>query len=273
MIEPTRQRPRHRDGLPRAARNCGGRLPRCRATAVLPPSRIWAKMRSNARFGVSSPHGRPAARADPRATSPPRWAIPGGQDLRGSSPALLSYSCFAAGRRDAKMRLGARFGVASPHGQPARPAPLRPVRGGPEARPRRPGHARARPWRALCAAGLCRHCAPRAAAAARLGAPGARRTRPRPETRRRARAKHPARRGAWARARAPAVHAHARRGAPREGRGRKESSPAAPRATQGQPRRHNPAAAAPRRGATARRARALCGAAARRRRRLAPPCT
>ena len=34
--------------------------------------------------------------ADPPATSPSRWAAPGGQDLRGSSPALPSYSCFAA---------------------------------------------------------------------------------------------------------------------------------------------------------------------------------
>ena len=85
--EPTRGRPRQRDELPRAARICGGRLPRCRATDVLPPS----GMRPNVRLGVSSPHGRPD-----------------------------------------------------------RPAPLRPVRGRPELRPRRPGHARARPWRALC---------------------------------------------------------------------------------------------------------------------------
>ena len=54
MIEPTRQRPRHRDGLPRAARICGGRLPRCRATAVLPPSGILAKMRLGVRFGKPS---------------------------------------------------------------------------------------------------------------------------------------------------------------------------------------------------------------------------
>jgi hypothetical protein len=33
-----------------------------------------------------------------RATLPTRWAAPGGQDLRGSSPALPSYSCFAAAR-------------------------------------------------------------------------------------------------------------------------------------------------------------------------------
>ena len=149
MIEPTHQRPRHRDGRPRAARICGGRLSRCRATAILPPSRILAKMRSHARFGVSSPPGRPAARADPPATSPPRWAIPGGQDWRGSSPALPSYSGFAAEPRDAKMRLDARFGVASPHGRPARPAPLRPVPGRPEPRPRRPGRARSRQFRAL----------------------------------------------------------------------------------------------------------------------------
>jgi hypothetical protein len=61
MIEPTCQRPRHRDGLPRAAKICGGRLPRCRATAILPPSVILAKMRLRALFGVSSPHGRPGA--------------------------------------------------------------------------------------------------------------------------------------------------------------------------------------------------------------------
>ena len=36
--------------------------------------------------------------ADPRATSPSQWAAPGSQDLRGSSPALPSYSCFAAER-------------------------------------------------------------------------------------------------------------------------------------------------------------------------------
>ena len=53
-------------------------------------------MRSHARFGVSSPRGRRAARADPPATLPSRWAAPGGQDLRGSSPALPSYSGFAA---------------------------------------------------------------------------------------------------------------------------------------------------------------------------------
>jgi len=88
-------------------------------------------------------------RADPPATSPSRWAAPGSQELRGSSPALPSYSCFAAGRRDAEMRLGARFGVTSPHGQPDRPAPLRPVPGRPEPRPRRPGRARARRFRAL----------------------------------------------------------------------------------------------------------------------------
>jgi len=90
---------------------------------------FWPKC---GRTRVSSPRGRPAARADPPATSPPRWAIPGGQDWRGSSPALPSYSDFAAEPRDAKMRLDARFGVASPHGRPARPAPLRPVRGRPE---------------------------------------------------------------------------------------------------------------------------------------------
>ena len=89
-------------------------------------------MRLRALFGVSSPHGRPAARANPRATSPPRWANPSSQDLRGSSSALLRYDGFAAERRDAKMRLDARFGVASPHGRPARPAPLRPVPGRPE---------------------------------------------------------------------------------------------------------------------------------------------
>ena len=127
MIEPTRQRPRHRDGLPRAAKICRGRLPRCRATAVLPPSSILAKLRLNARFGVSSPHGRPAARADPRATSPPRWAIPGGQDLRWSSLAFLSYSCFAGERRDAKMRLNARFGVSRTTSAAER-RPMRPVR-------------------------------------------------------------------------------------------------------------------------------------------------
>ena len=38
VLEPTRGRPCPRDGLPRAARICGGRLPRCRAMAVLPPS-------------------------------------------------------------------------------------------------------------------------------------------------------------------------------------------------------------------------------------------
>ena len=43
MIEPTRGRPRHRDGRPRAAKICGGRLPRCRATAVLPPSGVTPK--------------------------------------------------------------------------------------------------------------------------------------------------------------------------------------------------------------------------------------
>ena len=43
LHEPTRQRPRHRDGLSQAARICGGRLPRCRATAVLPPSRVTPK--------------------------------------------------------------------------------------------------------------------------------------------------------------------------------------------------------------------------------------
>ena len=49
------------------------------------------------------------ARADPRATSPSRWAAPGGQDLRGSSPALLSYGGFAAERHGAKMRLDAHY--------------------------------------------------------------------------------------------------------------------------------------------------------------------
>ena len=116
------------------------------------------------------------ARADPRATSPLRWAAPGGQDLRGSSPALLSYGGFAAERHAPKMRLNVRFGVASLHERPDRPAPLRPVRGGPGTRPRRPGRARARPRRALCGAGRGHVRAPRAAAAARLGAPGARRT-------------------------------------------------------------------------------------------------
>jgi len=58
MCKPTRQRPRHRAGLPRAAKICGGRLPRCRATAVLPPNSILAKLRLNARFGVSSAYRR-----------------------------------------------------------------------------------------------------------------------------------------------------------------------------------------------------------------------
>ena len=71
------------------------------------------------------------ARADPRATSPSRWAAPGGQDLRGSPPALLSCGRFAAERRAPKMRLRVRFGVSSPHRAPDRPAPLRPVRGRP----------------------------------------------------------------------------------------------------------------------------------------------
>ena len=34
---------------------------------------------------------------------------------------MLRYDGFAAERRDAKMRLDARFGVSSPHGQPDRP--------------------------------------------------------------------------------------------------------------------------------------------------------
>ena len=42
--------------------------------------------------------------------TPTRWTAPGGQDLRGSSPALLSYGCFAAERHGTKMRLGVRFG-------------------------------------------------------------------------------------------------------------------------------------------------------------------
>ena len=42
MIELTRGRPHQRDGLARA-RICGGRLPRCRATAVLPPSGMQPK--------------------------------------------------------------------------------------------------------------------------------------------------------------------------------------------------------------------------------------
>ena len=61
LHQPTRGRPHPGNGLPRAARICGGRLPRCRATAVLPPSVILAKMRLRALFGVSSPHGRPGA--------------------------------------------------------------------------------------------------------------------------------------------------------------------------------------------------------------------
>ena len=64
-------------------------------------------------------------RADPRATSPTQWAAPHGQELRGSPPALPSYSCFAAERHAPKMRLGVRFGVSSPHRAPDRPAPLR----------------------------------------------------------------------------------------------------------------------------------------------------
>ena len=43
MIEPTCQRPRHRGGLPRAARICGGRLPRCRATAIFRRAAFWPK--------------------------------------------------------------------------------------------------------------------------------------------------------------------------------------------------------------------------------------
>jgi hypothetical protein len=43
VLKPTRGRPHPRNGLPRAARICGGRLPRCRATAVLPPSGVTPK--------------------------------------------------------------------------------------------------------------------------------------------------------------------------------------------------------------------------------------
>ena len=43
MCELTRGRPRQRNGLPRTARICGGRLQRCRATAVLPPSGMHPK--------------------------------------------------------------------------------------------------------------------------------------------------------------------------------------------------------------------------------------
>jgi hypothetical protein len=82
MIEPTRGRPRQRDGLSRAARICGGRLPRRRATAVLPAP----KMRLRVRCGVSSPHrapDRPAPlrparrRPEPRPRAKTRVAIPG----------------------------------------------------------------------------------------------------------------------------------------------------------------------------------------------------
>ena len=105
-------------------------------------------------------HGRCASR--PAGNLAIAMDCPGLPGFAGSSPALPSYSCFAAERRDAKMRLHARFGVSSPHGQPDRPAPLRPVPGRPEPRPRRRGRARARRLRALRAAGRCSLRAPRA---------------------------------------------------------------------------------------------------------------
>jgi len=49
----------------------------------------------------------------------------GCQDLCGSPPALLSCGRFAAERHAAKMRLGVRCGVSSPHRAPDRPVPRR----------------------------------------------------------------------------------------------------------------------------------------------------
>ena len=73
MIEPTRQRPRHRDGRPRAARICGGRLPRCRATAILPPSRILAKMRLGGKIAVARQRGRRPPQILAARGRPSRW--------------------------------------------------------------------------------------------------------------------------------------------------------------------------------------------------------
>ena len=113
--------------------------PACEAFEAGAP-RCWACVAETRRVRCSSRPAGDLANA---------MGCPGRQDLRGSSPALLSYGCFAAERHDAKMRFDVRFGVSSPHGQPDRPAPLRPVRGHPGPRPRRRGRTRARRLRAL----------------------------------------------------------------------------------------------------------------------------
>ena len=92
MIEPTRQRPRHRDGLPRAARNCGGRLPRCRATPVLPPSggrtRVSAFRRQTSDSALEPTRGRPR----PRDGLPRAARICGGRLPRCRAMAVLPKS-------------------------------------------------------------------------------------------------------------------------------------------------------------------------------------
>ena len=66
-------------------------------------------VRRFAAFGVWRANGSQAMCKPTPATSPSRWAAPGSQDLRGSSPAFLSYSCFAAERHFGQIAVGRAF--------------------------------------------------------------------------------------------------------------------------------------------------------------------
>ena len=73
-------------------------------------------------------------RADPRATSPTRWAAPHGQDLRGSPPALLS--CARGGLPPRGMQPKCAWACVFAALRARSPRPLRPVRGRPGPRVR-----------------------------------------------------------------------------------------------------------------------------------------